>query len=147
MLILCLWWFSLLLADLSLAAIYSFVYSQPLVVAGYYYYYYLSDNQWWQCIKAKEQAAYIQAGRLAEMGNCFRHNTYMYIWYLWCKDTILAILCTDLPISTTTAGKWFNILKFYGNIKCITTNGSTIVYAGADYMSCDDPSVCIKIFQ
>ena len=72
----------------------------------------------------------------------------MYIWYLWCKDTILAIMCTDLPISTTTtAGKWFNILTFYGDIKCITTNGSTIVYAWADYMSCDDPSVCIKIFS
>ena len=68
------------------------------------------------------------------MGDCFRHNTYMNIWYLWCKDATLAILCMNLPISTTPTGKWFNSLTFHGNIKCITTNGSTIVYAGVDYM-------------
>ena len=33
---------------------------------------------------------------------------------------MLVILCTGLPITTTTAGEWLNILIFYNYSKCIT---------------------------
>ena len=56
----------------------------------------------------------------------------MYILYLRCKDTILAILCTDLPITTTIAGEWLISLIFYDDIKCITANGQMIINAGID---------------
>ena len=59
---------------------------------------------------------------MLEMGDWFRHNTYVHIQYLRCEDAILAIQCKGLPITTTIAGEWLNSLIFYDNIKCITTN-------------------------
>ena len=94
----------LLLLDSHLVAIYFFVCSQQLVVSGCYFYYYLFDNQQWLCTKV-EGAGNLPLGQFtAEMGNCFRHNKYVYILYLRHEDAILTILCTGLPI--TNAGQW-----------------------------------------
>ena len=49
-----------------------------------------------------------------------------------CEDTILTILCTSLPTTTTIAGEWLNSLIFYDNIKCITVNAQIIIHVGAD---------------
>ena len=46
----------------------------------------------------------------------------------------MILQCTGLPITTTIAGQWLNSLIFHDNIKCITANGLTIIYDGADYM-------------
>ena len=52
-----------------------------------------------------------------------------------------------VPTTTTLAGECFNSLIFHGNIKCITANGYTIIYVGADYiMSHDNHSFCTKNF-
>ena len=66
---------------------------------------------------------YQKAGVLAKIGDCFGHNTYMYILYLRCEEPILAILCTDLPIITIYAGEWLNSLIFNDNVESITANG------------------------
>ena len=57
----------------------------------------------------------------------------MYILYLRCKDAILAILCTDLPIINTIAGEWIKCLISYScdSNKCITANEQTIIFVGA----------------
>ena len=47
----------------------------------------------------------MRLGLLAETGNGFKYNTSMYTLYLRCEDTILAILCKGLSITTTIAGK------------------------------------------
>ena len=60
------------------------------------------------------------------------HIVYVCTLYLRCKDTILVILCTNLPITTTIAGQWLNILIFHDDIKCITANGQMIIYVDAD---------------
>ena len=52
--------------------------------------------------------------------------------YLRCKDTILAIVCTGLPITPTTAGEWLISLIFYDDIKCITANRLMIIISGID---------------
>ena len=60
-------------------------------------------------------------------------STYVYkLLYLRCKDTLLAILCTGLPITTTAATKLLNNLIFHDDIKCITGNGEMITKLGAD---------------
>ena len=63
----------------------------------------------------------------------FRHNTYAYILYLIvkCEDAILAILYTTLPIIITITGQWLNSFIFH-DIKCISANGWTIIYVGAN---------------
>ena len=71
----------------------------------------------------------------------------MYILYLRCEDGILAILCMGPPITTTAAGEWLNSLIFHDNIKCITTNGWTIIYVGADYMSHDNHHFAQKLLE
>ena len=43
------------------------------------------------------------------------------------------ILCMGLPTTITVAGEWLNSSTFHGDIKCITANGQTIIYVGADY--------------
>ena len=68
------------------------------------------------------------------MGDCFRHNTYVYILYLKHEDPILAIMFMNLPITTTLAGEWLNRLIFHGDIKCSTANGYMIIYVGANYI-------------
>ena len=45
---------------------------------------------------------------------------------------MLAILCTGLPITNTTAGKWLNNLTFYDDNKCITGNRQTINDVGVN---------------
>ena len=70
-----------------------------------------------KALRYKEQAAYHLAGQLAEMGNCFKHNTHMYILYLRHEDAILVILCMGLPITTTVAGECLNSLIFHEDIK------------------------------
>ena len=90
----------------------------------------------------KEQAAHHWAGQLAEMCDCFRHNTHAHILYLKYEYAILMILCTGLPITTTIVVQWLNSLIFYNNIKCTAANGWIIIYTGVDYMSCDKHSLC-----
>ena len=48
---------------------------------------------------------------------------YVYILYLRCEDTILAILFAGLPITTTIPDEWLNILIFHDDNKFITANG------------------------
>ena len=55
---------------------------------------------------------------------------YVFILYLRCEDAILGILHMGLPITTTLAGEWLNILIFY---KCITSNQYMIIYAESNY--------------
>ena len=43
-------------------------------------------------------------------------HSYVYPLYLMGEDAILAILCMDLLINTTTAGEWSNNLIFDDNI-------------------------------
>ena len=74
----------------------------------------------------KEWATYHLIGWLVEMGNCFRHNTCIYILYLRCEDVVLAILYTDLHITTTFASEGLNSLIFHDNIKCIMDNVTII---------------------
>ena len=57
---------------------------------------------------------------------------YAVIMYLKCENATLAILCMDLLITTTIAGKWFNNSIFYDNNKYITANEQVIIYVGAD---------------
>ena len=53
---------------------------------------------------------------------------YVYILYLRCEDSILAILCTaGLPITIPIAGEWLNSLIFNDDDKCITANGQPII--------------------
>ena len=54
--------------------------------------------------------------------------TYLYILYLSCKDAILAILYTGLPITISIVGKWLNNLIFCDDNVCIAANGHTIIY-------------------
>ena len=108
------------LADSCLVTICLFVCSRQLVVAGYYYCYCLSDNQWWQCIKVEGAGG---LPLLVQIGDSFRHNTYMYILYLRFEDAIAVNLCTDLPITNTIDGQWLNSWIFYDDIKFITANG------------------------
>ena len=112
MCIFCLWWFSLFLADLCLVVICLFVCSQALVVASYHV---LLTLLIWQPAIAVNQGRRsrwfiirLVNNQLGETGNCFRHKMYMCILYLRCEDTILVILCSTLPITTTIAGEWFN---------------------------------------
>ena len=42
------------------------------------------------------------------VGDCFRHNMYMYILYLRFEDAITVNLCMGLPITNTTDGQWLN---------------------------------------
>ena len=116
--ILCLWWVSLLLADLHLVAICLFVYSQQLVVAGYYYYYCLSNNQWWLCTKIGVASLLLDlyTGRDGWLFQA-SYILYVYILYLRREDTILVILCTSLPITITLADEWINSLIFHDDIK------------------------------
>ena len=58
---------------------------------------------------------------LTEMSDYFRHNTYVRILYLRHANTMLAIMCTGLPITTTTAGERLNSLIFHDNITCIAS--------------------------
>ena len=37
-----------------------------------------------------------------------------------------------IPIITTVAGEWLNILIFHDNNKCITANGQTILNVATD---------------
>ena len=67
----------------------------------------------------------------AEMNNCFKHNICVY---LVLRHGVLMVLCTGLPITTTISGEWLNSLILYDNIKCITSNGQVMIYAGADFM-------------
>ena len=62
---------------------------------------------------------------------------YPVAMYLRCEDATLAILCMDLHITTTIAGKWFNNLIL---CKYIIANEQVIIYVDADpiRMSCDD---------
>ena len=99
-----------MLVNSGLVAIYLFVGSQWLVVAGYYYYYCLSDNQRWLCIKVEGSGGLLRIRQV----NWERWVTvsviiHMYVCtlYLRRKDTIPTVLCTDLPITTTT-GEWLN---------------------------------------
>ena len=53
-----------------------------------------------------EEAGGLPLGELTgAMGNGFSHKMYMFILYLWYEATILAILCTGIPITTTIAGE------------------------------------------
>ena len=56
----------------------------------------------------------------------------IYILYMRHECAILMTLRMSLPISTTTAGELFKNLTLYNDIKCITVNGLTIIYVGAD---------------
>ena len=58
---------------------------------------------------------------------------YVNILYLRCKDAILAILCTDIPIINTIAGEWVESLIScsWDSNKCITANEQTIIIVGA----------------
>ena len=71
----------------------------------------------------EEHVVFHHTSVLAWMGDSFRYNTYVYILYLRCKDAILAIICTGLPITTTIAHEWFNSLIFHDDNKYITANG------------------------
>ena len=82
--------------------------------------------------KQRKQATCHQATLVAEMANGFRHNSYVYSLYLRCENTILAILCMNLPITTTIAGEQLICFIFYNDTKCITTNGYMIIYVGAE---------------
>ena len=73
---------------------------------------------------------YQQAGLLAEMGDCFRHNTYMYILYLRHEDAILVIPCIGVSIIITISYQWLNSLTFHDNVKYITANRQTVIYVG-----------------
>ena len=68
--------------------------------------------------KWKEQVAYHSAGQLAGTGNVsdILHKCIFCIWGV----RMFAILCMGLPITTTTAGQWWNSLTFHNYIKCIT---------------------------
>ena len=69
---------------------------------------------------AKHYASMIDTSLLlAETGTCFRHNTHVYILYLWCEDAI-AILYTGLIITITITGEWLNSLLLQDDNKCIT---------------------------
>ena len=68
------------------------------------------------------------------MGDCFRHNKYVYILYLRHEDSILTIVFMDLPITTTLAGESLNRLIFRDDIKSITANGYMIIYVGTNYI-------------
>ena len=57
---------------------------------------------------------------------------YAVAMYLKCEDATLTILCMDLLIATTIAGKWFNNLILYDNSKYIIVNEQAIIYVGAD---------------
>ena len=57
---------------------------------------------------------------------------YAVVMYLKCEDATLAILCMDLLITTTIAGKWFNNLILYDNSKYIIANEQAIIYVDAD---------------
>ena len=56
---------------------------------------------------------------MAETGDCFRHNTYMYILDLRHENAILVIVYMGLPLLPV------NGLTVYddGDIKCITAIG------------------------
>ena len=118
-----LWWFSLLLVDSHLVTICLLVCSQQLVVTEYYYYYCLSDKQQWQSTKLKGAGSLLSARSTDRDQQLIQNNMYMYVLYLRSEDTILAILCTGLPITTNIADQWLNSLIFHANIKCIRTNG------------------------
>ena len=55
----------------------------------YYYSYCLSDYLQWPCTKVKEAGCLHQAGRQRWVTTYFRHNMYMYILYMRCKDAIV----------------------------------------------------------
>ena len=77
--------------------------------------------------RQKEQATYHQVGRLVEMGDCFRHNTYVYISYVseeWgCYACTYFCAQGYLCITTTIAGEWLNNLIFCDYTKCIIAIG------------------------
>ena len=62
---------------------------------------------------------------------------YVYKLYLRHKDTILMILCTGIPITTTVVDEYLNSLIFYDDNKCITANGQNMIYVDINYMSCN----------
>ena len=59
---------------------------------------------------------------------------YVHILYLMGEDATIAILCIGLPITTTIVDVWLTNLIFHKDIECITTNGQTIIYVGANYI-------------
>ena len=90
--ILCLWWFSLLLADSCLVVIAClFAASSQLSLAITNITAYTINND--GCSpRQKKQAACHYTDLLIEMGNSFRHNMHMHTLYWSCYDAILAIL-------------------------------------------------------
>ena len=81
MCIVCLWWFSLFLADLHLVLICLVVASGWLLLAIIIISAYpvTSDGS---ATKYKEQVAYYYTSLLAEVDDSFRHNMYVYTLYL-----------------------------------------------------------------
>ena len=73
------------------------------------------------------------------------HRWSCVFLYLRHEDATLAILCTDLPINTTIVGNdpSLNSLRFHDNIKCITTNGQTMIYVGTNWI-CHMTICCAK---
>ena len=63
---------------------------------------------------------------------------YVYMLYLRHKHTILMILCTGIPITTTIVDEQLNSLIFYDDNKCITANRQNMIYVGTDYVSYDN---------
>ena len=56
----------------------------------------------------------------------------MCILYLRHEGAIIPILHMSLPITTTIAGEWLNILIFHDDIKCIKANGQTMICVSTD---------------
>ena len=63
----------------------------------------------------------IWAGVLAETADCFKQviTTYVHVLYLSHEDTIIAVLCMGLPITTSLADQWLNSLTFHDDIKYV----------------------------
>ena len=58
----------------------------------------------------------------------------MHILYLRCEGTELVILYTGLPVTITLASECLNSLMFHDDIKCITSNGQTMIYVEENYI-------------
>ena len=113
--------------------------SRQLVVAIIPVYQITSDGH---APRQKKEATCHQAHLLAVTDKCLRQNMYVYILYLRCEDTILAILFTGLPITTTIADKWLNILIFHDDNKFITANGQMIINVDTDNIAMSGGNDC-----
>ena len=129
------WWLSLWLVDLLPIAITLFVCSWQLVFTGYYFYYCLSNNQQWPYTKVEGVGSLPlgqstgREGQLAVSGiirTCISCIWGMRMPYT-CDSVYESIY--NYPL---IAGKWLNSTIFHNNIKCITTNGQTMIYVSAN---------------